>query len=248
VVVLTDRSLEVFGPAHLVVLAVFAAVGAVLLVLGLRLRPLPARRFERTAGVVILLVCAPFEGVEGVHGVEHWRTDLPVQICDVAWLVAGVALLTGGAGWSALLYYWGLTLSLQGVLTPHLDQLYPDPLFFGFWARHLAPVWAAIYLVGARRGPSWRGYRFALAVTAAWAAVVLTLNGAFGSNYGFLRRKPASGSLLDLLGPWPWYVVAEVVVVAAGWALITWPWNRRQRGAARRRRPDDHRRSPGPRW
>jgi hypothetical integral membrane protein (TIGR02206 family) len=226
VVALTDQRFEVFGPVHLLVLAVFAVVGTAAVVLGLRLRPPAATRFERTTGAVVLLVCGPFEVVDWVQGAGSWRTDLPLQVCDVAWLVAGVALLTRGARWSALLYYWGLTLSLQGVVTPNLDQLFPDPRFFGFWVRHLAPVWAALYLVGARAGPSWRGYRFALAVTALWAAAMLALNARFGSNYGFLNAKPASHSLLDLLGPWPWYVVAEALVVVGAWALLTWPWNR----------------------
>jgi len=233
VVVLADRAFEVFGPGHLAVLVVFVVVASVVAVLGVRLRPAAASRFERTAGLAILVVCAPFEVVDWADGVGHWRTDLQLQICDLAWVVAGVALLTRGARWSALAYYWGLTLCLQGVLTPHLDQVFPEPQFFGFWVRHLAPVWAAVYLVAARAGPSWRGYRFALAVTALWAALVLTLNAAFGSNYGFLSRKPASRSLLDLLGPWPWYVVAEAAIVAGGWALMTWPWNRRGEGVRR---------------
>jgi hypothetical integral membrane protein (TIGR02206 family) len=227
VVVLADRGFELFGAQHWVVLTVFALVGALAVVLGRRLRPPAATRFERTAGALVLVLCAPFELLELVSGIGHWRTDLPVQICDAAWLVAGIALVTRGPRWSAVLYYWGLTLSLQGVVTPHLDQLFPDPRFFGFWARHLSPVWAALYLVGARAGPSWRDYRFVLGVTTLWAVLVLVLNGAYGSNYGFLSRKPASHSLLDLLGPWPWYVVAEAAIVAAGWALITWPWNRR---------------------
>jgi hypothetical integral membrane protein (TIGR02206 family) len=172
--------------------------------------------------------------------VGSWRTDLPLQVCDVAWLVAGVALLTRGTRWSALLYYWGLTLSLQGVITPNLDQAFPDPRFFGFWVRHLVPVWAALYLVGARAGPSWRGYRFAVAVTALWATAMLALNAHLGSNYGFLNRKPASHSLLDLLGPWPWYVAVEALVVLGVWALITWPWNRSsRRGGTRVRTADE---------
>ena len=232
-VVLVDQRFEVFGPEHFVMLAVFAVGCAVAVVLG-RLEAPAATWPQRTAGVMILALCGPFEVAEWVHGIEQWRTDLPVQICDFAWLIAGVALLTRGARWSALLYFWGLTLSLQGVLTPDLDQVFPDPQFFGFWVRHLAPVWAAVYLIGAGAGPTWRGYRFAVAVTALWAGVVMTLNATFGSNYGFLNAKPVSHSLLDLLGPWPWYVVVEVGIVVSVWALITWPWNRATRNGTDR--------------
>jgi hypothetical integral membrane protein (TIGR02206 family) len=63
--------------------------------------------------------------------------------------------------------------------------------------------------------------------TAAWAVAVFGLNLKLGSNYGYLNEKPGAASVLDLLGPWPWYVVAEVAIIASVWALMTWPWVRR---------------------
>lgn len=222
----TGPRLQVFGPEHLVVLGVFALGCIAAVLLGRGLSTGGARRFERAAGAVVLVVCTPFEVVDWMHGVADWRVGLPLQICDVAWLVAGIALLSRRPRWSALLYFWGLTLSLQGVITPDLDTVFPHLQFFGFWVRHLTPVWAALYLVGARRGPTWAGYRFAVLVTAAWAVAMMVLNALLGSNYGYLNGKPASHSLLDVLGPWPWYVVVEVALVILVWALMTWPWNR----------------------
>jgi hypothetical integral membrane protein (TIGR02206 family) len=56
---------------------------------------------------------------------------------------------------------------------------------------------------------------------------VYAFNVVVGTNYGYLNAKPSAASALDLLGPWPWYVLNEIVIVAVFWALITWPWARR---------------------
>ena len=69
----------------------------------------------------------------------------------------------------------------------------------------------------------------------AWLVVVLGLNAALGSNYGYVNRKPTEATVLDLLGPWPLYVVLEMAIVITGWALITLPWT----GLPRRRVDQD---------
>jgi hypothetical integral membrane protein (TIGR02206 family) len=91
-------------------------------------------------------------------------------------------------------------------------------------------VWAAIYLTwGQRRRPRWRDYRFAIVVTLAWAALTFVFNSIAGTNYGYLNRKPPTASVLDVLGPWPLYLLAEVAIVLVVWALMTWPWERTRR-------------------
>ena len=54
-----------------------------------------------------------------------------------------------------------------------------------------------------------------------WAVSTYLFNEAADTNYGYLQRKP-EGSILDLFGPWPWYVVQEIAVVVTGWAAMTW--------------------------
>lgn len=106
-------------------------------------------------------------------------------------------------------------------MTPSLNEDLPHPRYFAFWALHLLIVLAAVYLVvGLRLVPRWRDYRSAVAVTLAWAAGTYLFNLVADTNYGYLMRKPGR-SLLDLLGPWPWYVVEEIAIVLAVWALMT---------------------------
>ena len=74
--------------------------------------------------------------------------------------------------------------------------------------------------------PRWRSYRFVVVVTVVWAAVAFTFNSIAGTDYGFLNGKPHTASLLDILGPWPLYLLTAATLILIAWALMTWPWER----------------------
>jgi hypothetical integral membrane protein (TIGR02206 family) len=124
-----------------------------------------------------------------------------------------------------------LVLSVQALITPALrGPDFPHYRFLAFWSIHLAVVWAAIYLTwGRRMRPQWRSYRIAVLVTVPWAAITFTFNSIAGTDYGFLNRKPATASLLDVLGPWPLYLLTATTLILMVWALMTWPWERARR-------------------
>ena len=77
-----------------------------------------------------------------------------------------------------------------------------------------------------------------MAALQVYGASVGAINGLTGWNYGYLCRKPAAPSLLDLLGPWPWYLLAlEGVALATFW-LLALPWRAGpQKGPEPRRAP-----------
>jgi hypothetical integral membrane protein (TIGR02206 family) len=201
-------------------------------------------RFRRTFALVIPLFTVPFQVLQLLPGDFTLGTSLPLQVCDLSWMVAVYALWTLDGRAISLLYFWGLTLTAQAAITPSLGQTFPDPRYFMFWGMHFLTIWASVYLVFLAGGPGWRGYRFALVSTGVWAVVVLAFNAVTGTNYGYLSRKPETSSLLDLFGPWPAYVAVESVVLAAGWALMTWPWVHAGRTAPERPnagdRPPEH--------
>jgi hypothetical integral membrane protein (TIGR02206 family) len=65
--------------------------------------------------------------------------------------------------------------------------------------------------------------------------VAFTFNVLAGTNYGFLNARPASASLLDLMGDWPVYLLTAFVAMFVVWALITLPWMVRRRPVTRDR-------------
>ena len=163
------------------------------------------------------------------------KHSLPLQICDLAWIVVAWALLTLRPLPTALTYYWGLTLSVQALVQPTLTEPFPELEFFVFWGKHVLIVWGAVYLcLSLRHGPDWASYRRAVRWTFGWLVVVLCLNVVLDANYGYVNGKPSEATVLDVLGPWPVYVVAEMAIVMVGWALITLPWTGLPRRGVRR--------------
>jgi hypothetical integral membrane protein (TIGR02206 family) len=202
------------------------AIGAVLLVwLGRRQTDAQALLFGRLAGALT----AGVYGAGFVYSLfpPGLQWSVPLHLSDIATIVTAYALWSQKPWAVALTYYWGLVLSVQALISPALTSDFPSWPFLGFWAIHLLVVWAAIYLTWGRRlRPGWRSFRIVVAVTLSWMVFTFTFNSIARTNYGFLNRKPQTASLLDVLGPWPWYVLVAGSLVAAVWAGMTWPWVR----------------------
>jgi hypothetical integral membrane protein (TIGR02206 family) len=223
------RQFSPYGPSHLAVLVVFAIGSAALVWIGRRQTESQARLFGRVLAALIMAIFSVALVYKLVQ--PTLAQSVPLQLCDLAELTAAYALWSQRNWAFTLVYYWGLPLSSQALITPDLNAPdFPSHSFLTFFALHLLVVWAAIYLTwGHGMHPGWRSYRFAVITTLAWGAFTLVFNTIAGTDYGFLNRKPNNASLLDFLGPWPFYVLAEVVIVGAVWALMTWPWELRRR-------------------
>jgi hypothetical integral membrane protein (TIGR02206 family) len=227
------QQFSAYGPSHLAVLVIFAIGSAALVWIGRRQTESQARLLGRVLGALTLAIFS----VALVYKLVQQSIDhsVPLQLCDLAELTAAYALWSQRKWAFALTYYWGLPLSSQALITPDLNGPdFPSHSFLTFFALHLLIVWAAIYLTwGCGMRPDWRSYRFAVITTLAWGAFTFIFNTIAGSDYGFLNRKPLNASMLDFLGPWPFYVLAEIVIVGAVWALMTWPWERKRREASK---------------
>lgn len=215
----------IYGTSHQVAIVILLAGAIALLCAGRTLRDADPVILSRGLSVAIVLGTGPLQLLYLTPGHLDPHHTLPLQLCDLASMVAAYALWTHRPWATSLTYFWGLTLTPQAVILPSLSHAFPDPRFFLFWTMHVLVIWAAVYLTwGVGLRPTWRTYRTSLAATATWAITVICFNQVADTNYGYLNAKPDRPSALDLLGDWPTYLLSEVVVVATIWALITLPW------------------------
>jgi hypothetical integral membrane protein (TIGR02206 family) len=231
-----QREFSAYGPSHLVVLAIFVIGAALLVWIGRRQTESQAPLIGRVLAVLLLAVFAAAMAYKFAR--PTMGTSVPLQLCDLAELVAAYALWSQRHWAFSLTYFWGLVLSSQALITPDIGTPeegapdFPHHLFVTFFALHVLVVWSAIYLTWGRgMRPTWRSYRFAVTATLVWAAFTFTFNTIAKTNYGYLNAKPPTASVLDALGPWPVYVLVETTIVIIVWALMTWPWQRTRRHA-----------------
>ncbi len=218
------------GTSHWVVLFTCVVTGMLLI----RWRRGAGERSGRRADLMFAVLLAgvwPVSLLQQVaHGTLNLHNALPLHLCDVALLTSLVALTTQRMRAVELSYYFALAGTSHGLLTPALDVDWPHPRFVTFFVHHGGVVLAALYLVlGVRLVPVRGSVLRALKGLALYAVVVGGLNWLLGTNYGFLCAKPPSASLLDHLGPWPWYLVVLLGVAGSVFVLLSLPlrWLRR---------------------
>jgi len=150
---------------------------------------------------------------------------LPLHLCDISVVLAPVVLLTGH--WLAyeLLYFWGFGGAVQALLTPNVDWGFPHIRCVCCFLLHALIVTSALYATAVmRRRPTVRSLLRAWLVANAYALLLIPANWAMGTNYMFLMAKPTTPSLLDLMGPWPWYLLVGDVVALAVMCLCYAPF------------------------
>ncbi len=212
-----------FGPDHWVVLGITVATAFTLVA---RAPRLAGCENDRRIRVGLAIVLVGNELVSWIVYLARGIFTLPFQLCDLAlWLVAWALIGRHGVV-AELAFFWGLAGSSQAVLTPDLHEGFPSYPWWQFFLGHCGVVVGAVYLAASGRlrmtaRSVWRVWL----ISNLYVAVAGLLNWTWGTNFGYLARKPSHPSLLDYLGPWPFYI-GGMEVIALGLFFLCYGFSR----------------------
>jgi len=214
-----------FGGDHVGALVVTALAVVALMVYGRARRGQPGPRIvSRCLAYLMIGAFLADPLLRADAGELTWVDGLPLELCDAAGVATIIALLTRRQAAFELAYFWGLSGTFLALLTPPLEQGLPHPDFFRYFVLHSGIV-AGVLLLGPglgmrpRRGAVWG----AVACTLLYAAAIGLVDAALGANYMWLREKPPD-TILDLFGPWPFYILGAVVLGVALFVLLDLPY------------------------
>ncbi|QUG43758.1 TIGR02206 family membrane protein [Psychrobacillus sp. INOP01] len=138
-----------------------------------------------------------------------WGNSLPFELCSISLIVTIVLLWTGNKKLYPFVFYAGIGGAIQAVATPVLDINFPHFRFFHFFYTHFGIILTALYFTWVKGyRPTFKGVIQTMITLNILLPFLVAINFLVEGNYMFLREKPRGGSLLDLLGPYPWYILS----------------------------------------
>lgn len=149
--------------------------------------------------------------------------SLPLHFCNLANLVAAVAIAKQSRTFQGLIVYWAFCLCIWAFLTPTLNHGPASLEFWAFWAYHaVIPVATAYVLVRDGFRPTWADFLRSLLWTLAYMAVLMIVDFFTGWNYGFVGNSvPDQKTLIDSLGPYPLRILWMALLGAMLFAILT---------------------------
>jgi len=229
---------ELFGPAHLLGLALVAALCLLISLMRRRFNA-PARTGMRWGLLAIILLSeASWHAWKLTIGEWTIQGMLPLWLCSLTAWSMPLLLVARSRRYYEWVYFMGLIGSSQALLTPDLlNYGFPHFRFIEFFSVHGAIIIAIVYMTvveGFR--PYWRSLPRAVLVTDLYWFLCGVVNTQIGSNYLYTRGKLPTPSLLDYLGPWPWYLLGMqalgmlfcVLLYLPFAARDGWPFSHRQ--------------------
>jgi hypothetical integral membrane protein (TIGR02206 family) len=221
----TGAPFVLFGTWHLVALLVITLLNVGML--GFRKSSEKTRTIVRwTMAIILLADEASWHIWNACWG--HWtvKTMLPLHICSILIWLAGFMLIFKIYPIYEFIYFIGIGGAMQALLTPD-GGIYGFPHYriFQTMISHGLLITSGIYMTtveGFR--PTWKSFWRVVIGLNIYAAVIFPINMLLGTDFLYINGKPSTASLLDIMPPWPYYLIYMELVGIIVFLLLYLPF------------------------
>ena len=236
----TFEPFDMFGLEHIVALIVALAFIIVLPLYAKRnLNEQVQHRLGMVIGWLVFGNYIVWVGLEAIAGTFDIKQHLPVHLCRFTNLAIPLVMVWRSYLVYEILFFWGLSAMLQASFSPDIAAGFPHFHYFRFWIGHQGVILALIYatvVYGIR--PTFKSLIKSFIALNIFLVFAVIVNMLIDANYFWICGKPVNHigeripTLLDYLGPWPWYILTAEFVALAHFLLAYSPFyfmNKRNR-------------------
>lgn len=204
----TREPFQPYGLSYYISILVLVAIGYILIHTAKKSAEHRKEFLFRLISVVISLTIVTWGIIEVALGRFYIESDLPLIFCNLIGLLLPIFAFYKRQWLFDLLYYIIMAGAVMSVITPALKQAYPHYEAFKFWIVHGGLVIFILYqIIIFGYWPKLRGIFTSFLFIQGYLIFIIGINFLLDANYLFLWEKPTTASILDLLGPWPYYII-----------------------------------------
>jgi hypothetical integral membrane protein (TIGR02206 family) len=200
-----------FSTSHIVALTIILLLNILMVVWFKKIRNLKIEKWFAYSLAALLILQEISLNVWRLS-TDRWTagTSLPLHLCGVAVILSAVLLVTKNYRLYEIVYFWGFGGAIQALMTPDIGPYsYPHYRYFQFFVSHGSIITATVFatfILGFR--PYLRSVLRVFIITNIYLVLIAGFNWLVDGNYLFICHKPETASLLDYLGPWPYYIIS----------------------------------------
>lgn len=210
---------ELFSFSHSIIFSVIIISG-ILLSLIIRKHPILKRKVHLLLATILIIdKCSSF--IYNLHAGILPPHGLPLQLSDMTIFIVVITLIAEKQWSFELSYYWGFSGAVLALLTPDLKYEFPSlPALLYFGSHGIVVISVMIFVLGEFRKPERRSFLKAFLLINAYSVLMSIFDYLFKTDYFYLVHKPERLTLLNYLGPWPFYIIfADIIAFIFFWLL-----------------------------
>ncbi|WP_242227085.1 TIGR02206 family membrane protein [Bacillus cereus group sp. BfR-BA-01315] len=163
-------------------------------------------------------------------GIFQLSTSLPFELCTISLVLATIMVITKSYKVYEVVFFTGIIGASQAISTPNLQYAFPHFRFIEYFIAHVLLILAPLFMTwveGYR--PTFQSIKRTMIFLNILIPIVSFVNYKTGGNYMFLAYKPETASLLDMLGPHPYYIISLEIAAFIGCLLLYMPFVRNEK-------------------
>lgn len=221
------EAFEMFSVPHITAIFILLLMGMMIYIYREKLRKEKVNfLFRISIGVILILEQTLLYAWYHINNLWSFSVSLPFNLCEAAVILAIILVFTKSFFLYEILYFWAMCGVLSAIITPDLNGYNLSHfIFYHFFITHGLVVLAVLFMTFVNGyKPKVNSIVRVMFVTNIYAAFVAVINTVTGGNYLFLFEKPKASSIMDYLGPWPWYILSLEGVAFVGFILLYLPF------------------------